>query len=422
MLPSRTDRPCPPPRPSRFWRLSILLLVGLGVEAPSAALGQTAPSVDTSTWRPSVDPEAGLALEPVETPGPWRANVGLWLQFAQSPVAVRDPAGSGTLNPVRHAFGMDLVAALGLGERAEVGVDVPAVLWQDGDSNLPGSVVAGGAAPATRLGDVALRGKVTIVSNDRQGVRMGPGLAAIASVALPTGDPASFLGDAALASSLVLDAAYGIGFAELRASLGYFLRTERRTLPNSPSGVTFGDEIPWSLGAVVRPKAVAPALDSDDRQIWELAAHGWLPAGPVAPFGAGASSLSPALLSLSDRVSLGAHGDFFVVCGGEVGLDSAIGVPVVRGVLSIGWAPRKHDRDDDGVPDDVDECPDLPEDRDGIQDKDGCPEDDADGDEIPDAVDACPEVKGTANSDPKKNGCPAEGVETHPVGPPGGRP
>ena len=398
------------------------MAIVLVVVAPSAAFGQTAPSVDTSTWRPSVDPEAGLALEPVVTPGPWQANVGVWLQYEQAPVSVRDPAGSGMLHPVRHALGIDLVAALGLGERAEVGVDVPASLWQDGDSNLPGSVAAGGSVPATRLGDLALRGKVTIVSNDRQGVRTGPGLAAVASVALPTGDPAAFLSDASLTSSLALDAAYGIGFAELRASLGYFLRTERRTVPNAPNGVTFGDEIPWSVGVVVRPKAIAPAIDSGDRQIWELAGHGWLPAGPVAPFGAGASLLSPALLALSDRISLGSSRDFFMVCGGEVGLDTAIGVPVVRGVLSLGWAPRKHDRDDDGVPDDVDECPDLPEDRDGIQDKDGCPEDDADGDEIPDTLDACPEVKGVASSDPKKNGCPAGGGEAHPSGAPGGRP
>jgi hypothetical protein len=65
-----------------------------------------------------------------------------------------------------------------------------------------------------------------------------------------------------------------------------------------------------------------------------------------------------------------------------------------------------HDRDGDGVPDDVDQCPDLPEDKDGIQDQDGCPEDDADGDGIPDDQDKCPLAPGPASSDPKRNGCP----------------
>ena len=68
--------------------------------------------------------------------------------------------------------------------------------------------------------------------------------------------------------------------------------------------------------------------------------------------------------------------------------------------------PAPSDRDGDGIPDDVDKCPDQPEDFDGIQDEDGCPEDDADHDGIPDAVDACPLEPGSPDPDPKKNGCP----------------
>jgi outer membrane protein OmpA-like peptidoglycan-associated protein len=65
------------------------------------------------------------------------------------------------------------------------------------------------------------------------------------------------------------------------------------------------------------------------------------------------------------------------------------------------------DRDGDGIPDQYDKCPDQPEDKDGIDDGDGCPEDDADNDGIPDVVDACPKEPGTKNTDPKKNGCPS---------------
>ncbi|MCA9659595.1 MAG: hypothetical protein KC486_14715 [Myxococcales bacterium] len=46
---------------------------------------------------------------------------------------------------------------------------------------------------------------------------------------------------------------------------------------------------------------------------------------------------------------------------------------------------RPDDRDSDGVPDFVDACPDLPEDRDDFEDDDGCPDRDNDGDGIPDA-------------------------------------
>lgn len=69
--------------------------------------------------------------------------------------------------------------------------------------------------------------------------------------------------------------------------------------------------------------------------------------------------------------------------------------------------PMPPDRDHDGIPDNLDKCPDEPEDKDGIDDGDGCPEDDADADGIPDAVDACPKEPGQRSSDPKRNGCPS---------------
>jgi outer membrane protein OmpA-like peptidoglycan-associated protein len=60
------------------------------------------------------------------------------------------------------------------------------------------------------------------------------------------------------------------------------------------------------------------------------------------------------------------------------------------------------DRDHDGVRDDVDKCPDEPEDRDGFQDDDGCPDPDNDGDGVLDADDRCPNEAGTAAA----HGCP----------------
>ncbi len=63
-------------------------------------------------------------------------------------------------------------------------------------------------------------------------------------------------------------------------------------------------------------------------------------------------------------------------------------------------APK--DRDGDGVPDGVDRCPDQPEDLDGFQDEDGCPELDNDSDGVMDTADKCPNEAG-----PIQNfGCP----------------
>jgi len=56
------------------------------------------------------------------------------------------------------------------------------------------------------------------------------------------------------------------------------------------------------------------------------------------------------------------------------------------------------DRDSDGLPDDVDGCPDAP----GVPSADGCP--DWDGDGVPDGGDACPDGAGVGG-----DGCPAPG-------------
>ena len=52
--------------------------------------------------------------------------------------------------------------------------------------------------------------------------------------------------------------------------------------------------------------------------------------------------------------------------------------------------PSSVDTDSDGITDAADKCPSEPEDRDGFEDLDGCPDPDNDGDGVRDAVDKCP--------------------------------
>jgi outer membrane protein OmpA-like peptidoglycan-associated protein len=64
------------------------------------------------------------------------------------------------------------------------------------------------------------------------------------------------------------------------------------------------------------------------------------------------------------------------------------------------------DRDKDGILDNVDQCPDDPEDKDGFEDSDGCPDPDNDRDSIPDKNDACPNEPETVNGVEDQDGCP----------------
>jgi OmpA-OmpF porin, OOP family len=73
---------------------------------------------------------------------------------------------------------------------------------------------------------------------------------------------------------------------------------------------------------------------------------------------------------------------------------------VPRPVVVIG------DKDGDGIKDNVDECPNDPEDKDGFQDEDGCPDPDNDADGIPDAVDKCPNDPEDKDGFQDDDGCP----------------
>jgi OmpA-OmpF porin, OOP family len=62
------------------------------------------------------------------------------------------------------------------------------------------------------------------------------------------------------------------------------------------------------------------------------------------------------------------------------------------------------DNDHDGIPDAIDKCPNKPEDMDGFQDADGCPDPDNDNDSVLDVDDFCPNTPGQPGG--SRPGCP----------------
>lgn len=103
----------------------------------------------------------------------------------------------------------------------------------------------------------------------------------------------------------------------------------------------------------------------------------------------------------------GTYGDcegFFFTLGAGTGIVAGVGSPTFRVLTALNWRGatcEAPDTDGDGILDDVDQCINKPEDKDGIEDSDGCPEDN-DRDGIPDRKDACPMAAGTVATD----GCP----------------
>jgi outer membrane protein OmpA-like peptidoglycan-associated protein len=68
--------------------------------------------------------------------------------------------------------------------------------------------------------------------------------------------------------------------------------------------------------------------------------------------------------------------------------------------------PPPSDKDEDGIVDAADKCPDRPEDKDGFEDADGCPDIDNDSDHVLDIADKCPSEQETMNGFDDDDGCP----------------
>src|SRR5688500_14795542 len=86
------------------------------------------------------------------------------------------------------------------------------------------------------------------------------------------------------------------------------------------------------------------------------------------------------------------------------GLELAVGSPRKKPKQEV--LAKGADRDNDRVADDVDACPDRPEDADGFDDRDGCPDIDNDLDRVLDVADKCSTVPESYNGFADDDGCP----------------
>lgn len=84
-----------------------------------------------------------------------------------------------------------------------------------------------------------------------------------------------------------------------------------------------------------------------------------------------------------------------------VDVEVAKPVEVKRSAIAFNY-----DSDGDGIPDHLDKCPFEPEDFDGFEDGDGCPDLDNDQDGTPDLRDHCPNIAAGIDGFPGKDGCP----------------
>lgn len=300
------------------------------------------------------------------------------------------------------AFGVRLGPA-----ELEFGLSAPFVIMS-GDrgpdlAGTPGSpnTDLGYGVSGQGIGNVGLHFKTRLLKTSHS---PHIGLGVIASLYLPTpeGSRKKFMGSTSTSPQImgILDKEFGRR-GRLRVALNGGIRfrdvvtytdddTATGGAVRTNGSITAGSEIPFGLGiayalAVQKVDVVAElfgAIPLDDSVNYE-------PLEAIAGL--------KLYLARNSFLSFGAGRGLLPNKGAN---------PDLRAFIGIIFEPNIGDRDGDGIKDDVDKCPDDPEDIDGFEDEDGCPDPDNDQDGIPDVDDQCPNEPEDRNGFEDEDGCP----------------
>ncbi|MBI4508606.1 MAG: OmpA family protein [Deltaproteobacteria bacterium] len=388
---------------------------------PSHGWAQVGGNFDLQAFRPAMDSRGYITVNASQILGSNELSFGLvtnWghnvLELSGGAFGQVDKYESGnTAYTVQNIITPTLQVAYGLLGLAEIGVSVPfMVVSGDVSPDFHGGTPADPndddefGFSSQGVGDVGIHAKIRFLNTSKHPV----GFAVVGSVFVPAHDDDEWLGEKKLTFQpmAIVDKEFGRGSLRLAANAGLRIRTSEetdRTFVNkvvaSPGGVQVpstgntalapASEIPFGLGmsyAVVKQK-------------FDLVAEvfGSVPLG--------GEDYMPLEASLGIKLYL-ARNSFFLLGGGAGFLPGSVaaGNPDVRGFLGIVFEPNIGDRDGDGIKDDVDKCPDDPEDFDDFEDTDGCPEPDNDRDGILDGDDSCPNEPEDKDGQEDEDGCP----------------
>jgi outer membrane protein OmpA-like peptidoglycan-associated protein len=398
-------------------------LVALFVGAtPARAQGR----FDVETFEPApAAPGSVLNVQGARTLAPLAYSVSLMGSYGRTPLSVESPSGARLGDLVGSVSTVQVLFALGLHDRIDLGIAVPLHRVSAGsDFAAPPPAVAAAVLDGSELslGDVRLVPRLTLY---RQAREQGLAIALLTQVWLPTGNDRAYAGEPIrVEPRLALD--YRTPRAVFAWNGGYMVRTSAEVLGTKVDdqlrlGAGADVTIHGGLGALAEVDAQLNVLSRDfdqtDAAVEALAGlrfkqHAWLArlgAGPgivrglAAPayriFASVTFSAEPTRASVRSEEPRDQDGDGMA--------DTRDACPSERedrdGFVDADGCPDP-DNDGDGVLDASDRCQDQAEDLDSFEDLDGCPDEDDDHDGVPDASDRCPRVAGRQT----EQGCPEQ--------------
>ncbi len=383
--------------------------------------------MDTHLFRPAVDSKGFFYVNGTDILGANSFNFGLILDWGHRLMRTRDDAtpvgtdgeectdtdctfdpqsGTGTGELIGDSFQGTLTASYGIANVAIVGVSAPIIImsgdraYQIGDDS--NGLYNSGQLEAQKLSSLIPHVKVRLL---RVNEGIGVGVAFVGQVGFPIADsPRDLGGDPGFWywPRLAVEKRFGEdqGF-RLALDAGYRGHTgdnPRFGLDTDGQAqlkegeLTYGDLVTYGLGASYR---VSPKLDL-----------------VVESYGSYlTSSNTDSGQKLSNEFLGGIklfveRNSYLMLAGGSRAFSTGFEAADARAVVGFVFEPSIGDRDGDGIMDDQDACPDDPEDKDGFEDSDGCPEPDNDEDGILDVDDRCPNVAEDKDGDEDRDGCP----------------
>jgi large repetitive protein len=330
--------------------------------------------------------------------------ISTWLSYASNPLVLQTVQNPDPV--VEHRTMLALGGGYALGGRFEVGARMPFYL-QSGmpvSPPMPGDTPTFATEPASGavLGDLALHGKLRVAGAATWGAGVG------VTLKLPTATDGEFAGtDMPSLRALALASLAPSPQLALRLNTGAVIR-KTVTFAN----IEQGSGLAWGAGLTYR---VTESLSGDIEAFGDV-----VPGGRID-----AMKQRSAVLTFEGLVGMRyqASRQLGVGIAAGRGLTSHFGTPELRGVLTVAFTPNaealaplpkqaapaidlsQQDTDFDKIPDSVDQCPELPEDRDGFEDEDGCPDPDNDKDGIPDEQDKCPLIPEDMDGFEDDDGC-----------------
>ena len=383
---------------------TMLLVAVVTAWGMTPAWGQQGGNIDLQAFHPAMDSRGFITVNASQVLGDRELSFGLVTNWGKGLLRFEDGDKS---YEVEHMLSPTLVGALGLrlGKlELELGVAAPFIImsgdrgpdYDGGTADDPNDDESYGFA-GQGMGNVAVHGKLRLLNTSR-GARVG--LALVASAHLPTATAQdAWLGDGGVTPQALVVLDREIGDIKLAINGGLRLRLggDHRFVdsatdalaPATDAAIEVGASLPF--GAAIAYAVAPQKFDVVAELIGELPLGGehYLPLEALAGI----------------KVYLARNS--FLMIGGGVGLvPSQGGNPDARAFLGIVFEPNIGDRDGDGLKDDVDRCPNDPEDFDDFEDEDGCPELDNDQDRILDVDDRCPNEPEDRDGVEDEDGCP----------------